>query len=61
MTDERKAAGDGEEDTEVVAAAAANELVLGVDRSRCRVRRCEESFLDMVCVQLDLRSAPVCV
>lgn len=45
----------------VAAAAAANELVLGVDRSRCRVRRCEESFLDIVCVQLDLRSAPVCI
>lgn len=33
-----------------VVAAAANELVvLGVDRSRLRIRRCEESFLDIMC------------
>lgn len=47
VTDDRNAAGDGDEEIDV---AAADGWDLGVDRSRRRVRSCEESFLHIVCV-----------
>ena len=60
MTDERNGAGEGDGEEEDMAAAGANELVLGVDRSRCKVRRCGESFLDIVGVFSWISGQPLC-